>query len=258
MVTARTAGIDLSGRVALVTGGSRGIGRGIALKLAGHGASVALTYLRNRRAAEETADALAGRGVQAAVFRANLTDPEHVERLVEGVQDRFGWIDLLVSNAASGVMQPVGDFTLKHWRWTMESNAWPLLALAQRALPTLEERGGRLIAISSLGAVRAVSNYSLVGASKGALESLARHLALELGPRGIRVNVVSASAVDTDALRHFPNREEILAGYREKSPLHRLVTPEDVANAVLFLCSPFADAIHGQTIVVDGGYSIVG
>ena len=129
--------------------------------------------------------------------------------------------------------------SLKHWRWCLETNALALTLLAQRAVPMMPA-GGRIIAISSLGAARAMPGYGFIGASKAALESLVRTLAQELGPRGIRVNTVSAGVVDTDALRHFPNREELLATLRSARPLGPTLTPEDVAGAVYLLCLPEA------------------
>jgi len=147
--------------------------------------------------------------------------------------------------------------TLKHWRWCMETNALALNLLAQRAVPMMPS-GGRIIAMSSLGAVRAIPHYAFVGASKAALESLVRGLAQELGPRGIRVNAVSAGVVDTDALAYFPNRERLLAEYAERAPAGSTLTPEQVADAIYLLCLPEADQITGHTLFVDGGYATSG
>jgi len=169
----------------------------------------------------------------------------------------FGRLDILVSNAASGVLKPVLELTERHWNWAMDINARALLTLVQHGVP-LMQRGSRVIAVSSLGAIRAIENYTAVGASKAALESLVRHLAVELGRMGINVNTVSAGAVDTDALKHFPNREQILAAAMERTPLGRLTTPDDVADIALFLCSKLATMIQGQVITVDGGYAIRG
>jgi enoyl-[acyl-carrier protein] reductase III len=143
----------------------------------------------------------------------------------------------------------------RHWNWAMDINARALLTLVQQAVPLMQP-GGRVMAVSSLGSVRAVENYAAVGASKAALESLVRHMAVELGPRGINVNTISAGAVDTEALKKFPNRQTILDMALARTPLGRLTLPEDVADVSLFLCSDLAKMISGQTIVVDGGYSI--
>jgi len=250
--------INLQGQVALVTGGSRGIGRAIALRLAQAGANVAINYLRQRTAAEETVAAIRALGRQALAIRANVGEHEAIEEMVEEIKKEYGRLDILVSNAASGVLKPALELTEKHWHWTMDINAGTLLPLTQHTVPLMGERGGHIIAVSSLGSVRAIPNYAAVGASKAALESLVRHLALELAPKKISVNAVSAGVVDTDALSLFPNREQLLNHSAERTPTGRLTTPEDVADAVLFLCSGLSAQIQGQTIVIDGGYSITG
>lgn len=251
------ASVDLTGSFALVTGASRGIGRAIALELARAGARVALNYLRNRTAAEETAAALRAVGPEPLLLRANVGEEDHQERMFAELREQFGALDILVSNAASGVLKPAGEITAKHFDWTLNSNARAFLGLVQRALPLMEGRRGRVVAISSLGSVRALPYYTAVGSSKAALEALVRHLALEYGPRGLRINCVSPGVVETDALKHFPNREQMLEFNRRQTPAGRLVRPEDVARVVLWLASDAAEMIHGQTIVVDGGYSIV-
>lgn len=249
--------MNLNGKFALVTGASRGIGKAIALNLAAHGAAVAINYLRSQATALETARQIEALGARALLIKGNVADRGHVECIFEKIAGEFGRLDILVSNAASGVLKPALELTDRHWHWTMDINAGALLALAQKAAPLMGERGGKIVAVSSLGAVRAIPDYAAVGASKAALESLVRHLAVELAPRGINVNVVSAGVVETDALKHFPSRELILENSRRRTPAGRLTTPEDVANVVLFLCSPLADMIQGQTLVVDGGYSIL-
>jgi enoyl-[acyl-carrier protein] reductase III len=241
------------GKSVLVTGGSRGIGKGIALRFAELGAArVAISYLRNDRAAEETAEELRGLGAESALLRGNLGDPDKVVALV----DEAGALDVIVSNAATGVILPALETKEKHWDWTLNANARVLLTLARRAVPSMPP-GSSIVAISSLGATRVLDNYSLVGTSKAALESLVRYLAVELAPPEIRVNAVSAGLVETGALEYFPNRDEMLAFYRERTPAGRLVEPQDVADAVCFLCSPQADMIRGQTLIVDGGYSVL-
>jgi enoyl-[acyl-carrier protein] reductase III len=182
---------------------------------------------------------------------------DDVEAMFDAIRNEFGSFDIMVSNAASGVLKPALELSSRHWNWAMDINARALLSLARIGAP-LMPAGGRIIAVSSLGAVRAIENYTAVGASKAALESLVRHLAVELGPRGINVNTISAGAVDTAALKKFPNRRQILDGALSKTPMGRLTTPEDVADVALFLCSDLATMIQGQTIVVDGGYSITG
>lgn len=252
-----TLSIDLRGKKALVTGGSRGIGAAIAVRLAEAGADVAINYLRNKKPAEETAAAVRSKGGRALLVKGNVAHPETHPEMFESIRESFGGLDILVSNAASGVIKPAMELTPKHWNWTMDINAAALLPLVQHASALMGDRGGHVIAVSSLGAVRAIPNYAAVGASKAALESLVRHLAVELAPKGLRVNAVSAGVVDTDALKHFPNREQMLSESARRTPAGRLVEPHDVANAVLWLVSPLASMVVGQTVVVDGGYSVV-
>jgi enoyl-[acyl-carrier protein] reductase III len=250
-------GIDLSGKKALVTGGSRGIGRAIALRLAEAGCDVAINYLRNRGPAQETAEAVRAHGRDALLHKVNVAQEGKLGEMFEAIEAKFGHLDILVSNAASGVIKPVMELTSRHWHWTMDINATALLPLAQHAAPLMAE-GSSIIAVSSLGAVRAIPNYAAVGASKAALESLVRHLAVELAPRGIRVNAISAGVVDTDALKHFSNRQQILTESARRTPAGRLTEPQDVADTALFLASPLAQMMIGQTVVIDGGYSIMG
>jgi len=232
-----------------VSGGSRGIGRAIALRFARDGAKrVAIGYLRNDAAAEVTAEELRALGADPVLVRGNVTS----ERVLKEVA-ALGSLDVLVHNAATGVIRPALETEDKHWDWTLNANARALLSLARVAAPQMRP-GSSIVAISSLGAQRVLENYVLVGTSKAALESLVRYLAVELAPRGIRVNAVSGGVVETGALDHFPNREAMLAA-GAANPVGRLVTTEDVAGVVAFLCSPDAEMIRGQTIVVDGGYS---
>jgi enoyl-[acyl-carrier protein] reductase III len=249
--------INLEGKVALVTGGSRGIGSAIARRLAEAGASVAINYVRQATRANEVAAAIRDAGGRALTVRANVADPADQEAMFSVLRAEFGRLDILISNAASGVLRPAMELTYRHWQWTMDINAGTLIPLTQQAVPMMPD-GGSIVAVSSLGAIRAIPNYTAVGASKAALESIVRHLALELGPRGIRVNAISAGVVDTDALKHFPNRQQLIDAAQLRTPAGRLIEPEDVADAVLFLVSPLAQMVMGQTLLVDGGYSILG
>jgi enoyl-[acyl-carrier protein] reductase III len=249
--------LKLRGKRALVTGSSRGIGRTIALSLADFKVDVAINYLRNRTRAEETAHEIEERGVRALVLKGNVAKPDHVESVFSSIGKSWGGLDIVVSNAASGVLRPARELTLHHFDWSMHINAAALLPITQQFLKMDSVSEKAVVAVSSLGALRAIPNYTAVGASKAALESMVRHLAAEFAPEGMRINAVSAGTVDTDALLHFPNREELLDSALERTPAGRLVHPQDVANVAIFLCTQYASMIHGQTLIVDGGYSIL-
>ncbi len=249
--------LDLRGKVALITGGTRGIGKAIALRLAQQGCQVVLNYLRNREAAEAAADQIEALDLpRPLLIKANVGDPEKVKALFEIFARDHSQLDFLISNAASGVLKPALELSQRHLEWSLEINAYALLYLVQQAVPLMPS-GSRILAVSSAGATRVIPHYAAVGASKAALESLVRHLSVELAPCGIGVNTISAGVVDTEALKHFPNREALLSSSAERTPLGRLVTPQDVADVALFLCSPLAQMIQGQTLVVDGGLSVV-
>jgi enoyl-[acyl-carrier protein] reductase III len=247
----------LQGQVALVTGAARGIGRAIARKLGAEGADLAVNYYNSHEEAEALCSELRALGRRAHAIQGSVGVPDSVDEMFTALREQFDRVDIVVSNAASGVLKPVMEMGLKHWRWCMETNALALDLLAQRAVPMMRD-GGRIIAMSSLGAQRAMPGYGFIGASKAALEALVRALAQELGPRGVRVNTVSAGVVDTDALAYFPNRDELLANFAQRTPAGPVLRPEDVANAVYLLCLPEAAMINGHTLVVDGGFCISG
>ncbi len=244
--------MTFAGKSVLVTGGSRGIGREIARRFAEGGAArVAIGYLRNDRAAEETAAELESLGAEPILVRGNVSSSKVAEQVAA-----LGPLDVLVHNAATGVARPALETEDKHFDWTMSANARALIALARVAVPSMP-KGSSIVALSSLGSVRVLENYTLVGASKAALEAIVRYLAVELAPREIRVNAVSGGVVDTDALDAFPNREEMLSWSIARTPAGRLVTTADIAGAVCFLCTPDAEMIRGQVLVVDGGFSLL-
>lgn len=248
-------------KVALITGSGRGIGRAIALQFAAEGADIAVNFFRNRAPAEQTADSVRALGRKALVVKANVGDLEELAQLFQKVDETYGGLDFFISNAASGYNRPTLEQKPRGWEWTMNINARSLLFGAQHAAPLMVKRGGgSIVSLSSPGADNVLPGYVVVGASKAAIESLTRYLAVELGPLGINANAVSPGLVETDALAHFKvmQDETVLPRTITATPAGRLVTPQDVANLVAFLCSDEASMIRGQTILIDGGYNLHG
>ena len=247
------------GKTALITGSGRGIGRAIALHFAGMGTNVVVNYFRNREPAEETAREAERLGAKAEIIKANVGDMEDLSHLVTETDRIFDGLDILISNAGSGYNRPVLEQRPKGWNWTMDINARAYLFLAQKCVPLMGKRGGgSIVAISSPGSVRVLPEYAVVGASKAAIEALTRYLAVEFSPLNINANAVSPGIVATDALQHFNamQDEDLLEEIAAQTPAGRIVTPEDVAGIVAFLCSPGAGMIRGQTIIVDGGFTL--
>jgi enoyl-[acyl-carrier protein] reductase III len=248
----------MSEKVAVVTGSSRGIGKEIALRLAKEGYHIVVNYARSKEAALQTAREIEALGQKALVVKANVGKVEKIKEMFAQIDDAFGRVDVLINNAASGVLRPAMELEESHWDWTMDINSKALLFCAQEAAKRMEKvGGGKIVSISSLGSIRYLENYTAVGVSKAALESLTRYLAVELAAKNISVNAVSGGAVDTDALKHFPNREELLADAVAKTPAGRMVEAKDIVHAVMFLLSEQAEMIRGQTIIVDGGRSLL-
>jgi enoyl-[acyl-carrier protein] reductase III len=248
---------DPSRQVALVTGGSRGIGRASAIALAKRGiGAVAIGYLENEGAAAECCRVIEDAGAKALAVRANLALPAGVDQLFDQVQSSFDRLDVLVHCAAVGAFKPLSETRANQWDLIMNTNARAFLAGAQRALPMMHD-GGRMVAVSSLGSVRALRNYGAMGPTKAALESIVRMLAVELAPRGIRVNAVSAGLVDGTGISALPGADAMLAAARAQTPAGRIATPDEIASVIAFLCDPDSNWITGQTIVADGGWSLV-
>lgn len=246
--------MELKGKTAFITGGTKGIGKQVALKLADLGCSVAVNYFRSRDAAAETVDALEAKGVKCRSYRANIGRTERLGELVEQVVRDFGKIDIFISNAALGTYKYVLDVDEKTWDLPMRTNAQAFLFLSQ-AIEKHMPDGGRIVGLSSLGSHRFIPGYSATGVSKAAIETLVRYLGHELAQRQITVNAVSGGFVDTDALKVFPNYDELLKEVIRRTPMGRIGTPEEIADVVVFLCTAKARWITGQIIIVDGGYS---
>lgn len=245
-------------KVALITGSSRGIGKATAIRLAKEGYDIVINYARSKKGALETAQEIEALGRKALVIKANVGDVDKIKKMFQEIDEVYGRLDIFVNNAASGVQRPVMELEESHWDWTMNINSKALLFCAQEAAKLMEKNGGgKIVSISSLGAIRYLENYTAVGVSKAALEALTRYLAVELAEKNIIVNAVSGGAVDTEALKHFPNRDELLAEAKEKTPAGKMVEIEDMVNAVMFLLSDESNMIRGQTIIVDGGISLL-
>ncbi len=247
------------GKIVLITGSGRGIGRAIALHFARGGADIVVNFFRNRAPAEATAAEIRSMGRRAWVVRADVGDLDDITRMFAEVEAQCGGLDIYIGNAASGYNRPAMQQKPRGWDWTMNINARSLLFSAQRAVPLMEKRGGGyIVSITSPGSFRALPDYVVVGASKAALEAVTRYLAVELAPKNIVVNAVSPGIVRTEALDHFDILKDrgLIDRYADATPAGRLVTPEDVAGVVAFLCTPAANMIRGQVLIVDGGYTL--
>jgi len=247
---------SLSNKAFLITGGTRGIGRAISLRFARAGAAVIANYLRNEQAAEELKKIVEQEHLNISLCRADVTSDKGLEQLNTSVEQSVPILSGFVHCAATGVHRPLEELTDRHFDWTFNLNVRAFFKLAKILMPRFAQ-GSSIVAVSSWGGMRALPYYSLVGSSKGALEALSRHLAAELAPRGIRVNVLTAGAVRTDVWKAMPNSEERLAEAVHRTPAGRLATPGEVACAAQFLCSDAATGIIGHTLVVDGGAGIV-
>jgi len=248
---------NFTGKVALITGSGRGVGKATALHFARLGADIVINYLRKQSSAEETAREIEALGRKALVVKADVSDEADLTRLFAETDAAFGGLDILVNNAASGYIRPVMEQKVKGWDWTMNINARAALFAAQKAAPLMQKRGGgAIVNVSSIGGMRTLPDYVVIGASKGALEAVTRYCGVELSPMNIVVNCVSPGIIATDALDHFKQGQEMLKVARERTPAGRIVEPQDVANLIAFLCSPEASMIRGQTILIDGGWSV--
>jgi len=247
---------SLEGKRFLITGGTRGIGRAISLQFARAGALIIANHVRDVKSADRLKADADAENLTIEICRADLTSPKGLEKLNKSLGDEGSILSGLVHCAASGVHSSVEELSSRQFDWTFALNVRAFFELVKLILPRLQ-KGATIVAVSSKGAIRAVPSYSAVGASKGALESLARHLAAEFAPKGIRVNILSPGSVKTDAWKSMPNAEERIAETIKRTPIGRLTTTEEVARAAQFLCSEASAGIVGHTLVVDGGIGIV-
>jgi enoyl-[acyl-carrier protein] reductase III len=248
----------LTEKIVLITGGSRGIGKAVALQLANLGANIAINYVRNEEAAKATRDEILSKNGTAKIYQGNVAEEKEMSAVVKQVASDFGGIDIAIHSAAMGAFKPVHKLRANQWDISLDINAKAFLSLAQKVLPFMEaKKNGDIIALSSLGANKFIPNYGAIGISKAALESLVRYLAVELAQKGIRVNAVSGGLIQTEAIQFFPETEKFQNEVAKQTPAGRLGTPEDIAKIVTFLALPDSNWITGQTIIADGGLSLL-
>lgn len=248
---------EFKGKKALITGGSRGIGRAIALELASNGVDCVINYLRNEEAANEVKGALEKKGVKVHLAQGNVGDADEIKKVIQETSDFFGGtLDIFVHNAALGAFKPVLDLKPNQWDMSFNINVKALYLAAKQLVPMMEGRNSKILSISSLGSISYIPNYGAIGISKAAMENLIRYLAVELAPKKIRVNAVSGGPIDTDALKMFPHYDQMVEDCLRRTPAGRLGTPEDIAKVIAFLCSEESRWIVGQTLIADGGMSL--
>ena len=247
-------GESAPGRWALVTGGSRGIGRAVALELAGRGWDIGIVYLRNEAAAQSVAQSVRDKGMRCLVYCANLAKVEECAEVVQHFGNDAGSVTALVHAAGLGSLSPALATRPSRWQLAWDTHVGALVALASAAQPLFAERAS-ILAFTSLGASHVMPGYAPIAAAKGALESLVRYLAAELVVRGVNVNAIRGGPVDTDSLRSFATFPDIEAEAGHRPP-GRLGRPEDIAPIAAFLVGNDARWINGQVITADGGFSL--
>jgi enoyl-[acyl-carrier protein] reductase III len=246
-------------KIALITGGTRGIGKALAVRLAQAGAVVLLNYKQNEEAAQATVEEIRGLGGRAQLHKADLEDPEQIAGMFQQIARRHGRLDYFVSNAAASAFKPILDLNVRNLDRTFALNVRAFVLGAIHAVRLMHKQGGRIVVLSSYGSQRAYPTYANLGSAKAAIETWVRYMAIEFAPHGVNVNAVSGGIIDTESLAFFyrvpgvPPLEEVLA----KVPKARRGTAQEIADAVAFLLSPQSEYITGQTLVVDGGLSVV-
>jgi 3-oxoacyl-[acyl-carrier protein] reductase len=244
----------LTGKVAVVTGASKGIGASIALHLAAEGAAVVVNYSSSREGADRVVGEITGNGGRAVAVQANLSKPEDVKRLFAETKREFGRLDILVNNAGVYEFAPIEQVTPEHFHRHFDLNVLGLLLATQEAVKLMGAEGGSVINISSVVSAAAVPNSAVYSGTKAAVDAVTRTLATELGPRNIRVNAINPGMVETEGthaqgITESNFRKQVEAG----TPLGRIAQPRDIAPAAVFLASPEAAFITGQTLFISGG-----
>lgn len=251
--------LQLRGRVAIVTGGSRGIGKAIIELLSEFGAHVVVNYVRHEAAALAAVDAAQERGVEAIAVRADVSKPLEAQQLAEATRDRFRRIDILVCNAGIWEGAPLDQMSEQLWDSTMDINLKGTWTACRAVVPQMkQQRSGRIVILTSTAGQRGEANYSNYAASKGAQIAFTKSLAEELGEWGINVNAVAPGWVDTEMTQKTlgdPKRREAIVG---TIPLRKIATPEDIAAPVVFLCSDWSRHVTGEILNVNGGSVLCG
>jgi enoyl-[acyl-carrier protein] reductase III len=252
--------MTLEGKLALVTGASRGIGRATALLLAKRGSDVVVHYRRARDRAAEVVEAIGALGRKAFAVRADLEQPEEIAEMFRTIEKTFGYLDIFVANAAATAFRPFMDLKPHHLARTYQLNVFAFVQAAQEAMRLMRGRRGRIVTVLSFPTRCYLPDYALLASAKAALEVLTRYLAVEAAPLGITVNAVSPGVVATESVEVYAgdDAEDFLEATVAATPKGRLGTPEDIARVIAFLCSDDAEWIVGQTLVADGGLTLMG
>jgi 3-oxoacyl-[acyl-carrier protein] reductase len=250
--------LDLSPRAALVTGGSRGIGRAIGELLARAGSRVAINYRKNSEAASEVVEAIRSRGGEAIAIESDISDPAVARRLVERAAGEWGRLDIVVNNAGVWEADEAGAGSLGTWDRALAINLRGAFLVTDAAIPHLLRSRGSIVFVSSTAGQRGESGHSAYAATKGALISYTKSLAAELGGKGVRVNCVAPGWVETDMTRDTLSDPERRREIEGSIPIGRVATPEEIAGPVLFLVSDLARDVQGEVLNVNGGGVLVG
>jgi enoyl-[acyl-carrier protein] reductase III len=248
-----------AGRIALVTGGSRGIGRATVERFAREGATVVVNYRRNHEAAAATVDAIARAGGRAIAVAADLESGEAIAAMFAEVRSRVGALDFLVANAAATAFRPLLETKPHHVQRTFAITVSGFLRCVQEAVPLMEGRRGSIVAASGIDTLKAIPGHGLLGGAKASMEMLVRYLATELAPRGIRVNGVNPGYVETDSARFYAGDDyerKVSEEWIPSIPASRLAAADEIAAVIAFLCSEDASYVYGQTVIVDGGLTL--